>query len=1172
MKTILRVAISVALFAITYVPALTQNSATWEVWRDTDLFKLSTHTTDSATYTLVGRQLTIQFELRETFRTRPTRRLQITIPNFTGIGNYDPSTGTTTYWENFSTTEKCACFDHIINDVNITKYDSVKKEIGGTFNWKCSSTVSGSEINYRIRNGAFDLGAEKIALALTPQDSIVVATLTNDTTLRVTVNAKRGTAALPDVKIFVNNKVEEAGTAYTEKGTTNASGTFVYDFSFPKSTPSGNYVISFVGEKADVKKSDTAKVTVYWGSRFWNYTCAGLNVLEFDAGEGREWKPVSAGSPILKSAGPVTIGGILRVDGPMRINTTAGQIKVFVDNGAQIVLPNVHFSATETVDVDLTNITDNTSFPLPDCDGIISLAIGSDSVTKRLSRKLPGGIELSIKEFKIINRADAKGLSIKGKITVAQAKVGCDAVADSAGGFVVPDDQRQGLTVGVAITTAGWESLTFEAEAIALTHAVCMNQFAVNADFLNEVYSLAGKFTFPVKGTEISLSGGVLFKNNPANPDNKLHFDSLVASLELGECKPIAQTPLCFKALSLSTSGWSNPNANGRAVRAVVTLNSLEQAVLDRAQWVKTLFGEPVICELDGTVEYRHPLIFTGAIGAKFIKIPKLSAAKPWQMEGIHAASIDLNNSIGVTGSYKIGHLGIDDYFLSANGNLTFFWNPTIGLSATVTGLIRIPAAGGDVLNIPAAGALLRFLTLSGLIPQTLGTASASVLVHEDNGFSINATVDVTQHPVSFVRSLGRMSVDFSYKDSVGLKFRHDTLGSIHISQKLAESSQGVAKPIDTIVVDNSIERLIVLISGATTAPVSSITAPNGTVYSTTSADSTVQFFRTPGSEMSAWTVLNPTPGNWILTLTSPKAGDEVEIIANRSATPFSIAASENSRVISVTWDPTTHTNPSDEVRLFLDTDKSGFNGVFIGTAKEQTGTFTFTLPAEMTECTYYVHATRNVSGQPLVSTYSTTRISTAGSGVPSPVEVRALSNQLGQTSVSWRMAPGSLVNGFLIYVRDGQGMDSLYATAFAEDRMVMIDVVEQSTKQIVVVAFDNQGRRGCATDALAITTGIEEAPFVQTGESNHITVSIVPNPAQDRTTIRFTCGETNRSQASVQIVDVLGKVIATLDVPAPTTGWNSVEWNVAGYPAGTYYAKIVSPLGQAFAQLSVIK
>ncbi|MBK7186442.1 MAG: hypothetical protein IPH85_11080 [Ignavibacteria bacterium] len=101
MKVLVNVLIA-SFLAIVTVNA--QNTATWEVWRDADLFRLSTHATDSVTYTLEGGVLTLRFELREAFRSRPTRRLQITIPNFTGIKNYDPTTGTTTYWG-----EKCAC-------------------------------------------------------------------------------------------------------------------------------------------------------------------------------------------------------------------------------------------------------------------------------------------------------------------------------------------------------------------------------------------------------------------------------------------------------------------------------------------------------------------------------------------------------------------------------------------------------------------------------------------------------------------------------------------------------------------------------------------------------------------------------------------------------------------------------------------------------------------------------------------------------------------------------------------------------------------------------------------------------------------------------------------------------------------------------------------------------
>ncbi len=1137
-----------------------QNSATWEVWRDADLFKLSTHTTDSVTYSLEGGVLTLRFELREAFRGRPTRRLQITIPNFTGVKNYNPVSGSTTYWENFSTTEKCACFDHMVNDVNITKYDSVKKEISGTFNWKCVSNVSGTEINYRIRNGIFDVGAPKIALELNPKDSLVLKTVQADTTLRITITAKLGTTPVEGASIFVNNKLEENGPTFTLAGRTDAAGVLNYNFPFKKNTPEGNYEISFYAEKTDVRKSDTSKVTVFWGNRYWHYKCAGINVLEFDAGEGKEWKPESQGSAIITTGGPVMINGVIRVEGPLRINTTAGQVRIMPNPGTRIVMPDVQFAPDDRGDLELTNVFDPGLIPLPDCDGIISLALdpASQALTKKLTKKLPGGIELSLKSLKIINRADAKGIDMKGKITLGQARAGCDSPVDTSGGFDLSLGERIGVSVGVAITTAGWEKLSIDAENIALTHALCVNEFSVNADFVNRVYSLAGKLTFPVKGRDISLGGSVLFKNNPSNPDNKLHFDSLSASLDIGDCKPVPQTPLCFKALSFSTSGWSSATAAGRAVRVSATFNSLEQIILAKSAWVKQYFDAPEIFEFEATGEYRHPLIFSLTGVARALKLPKLSKSKPWQYESGTTIQADLNRSVGLYGEIKFGHLGLDDYFLSGTGGINFSWTPTLSLSCAGSYTVRIPAPGPDVLRLPVAGPILRFMSLSGFIPQTFGTGSVNALVSEDDGFRITASVDVRQHPIAYIRHFGRLSLDVQYKDTLSVTSKADTLGSIRVTRKDIEDAQGAAQPLHTIAVDGTVERVFVLISGANTAPVSRITSPSGTTYDGTSADSSVILFATPGNEMTSWTIVSPEEGDWTLALDSPAEGDEVDILVNRKATPFEVRATQNGRTVTVEWDPTAHSSQSDDVRIFVDIDNRGFDGSYVGKAFESTGSYSFEMPTDMTECSYRVYATRFVSGQPLISAYANEPISTPGTGVPQPAEVRATSNLLGRTVVSWRMEPGSAVNGFLVNVRNEDGTDSLYARAYAEDRSVELTIENHTTKRISITAFDRQGARGCATEALEITTGVDDADytgFVRGGSG--LEVRLAPNPTSGYTEIGLRVDVAQSSTAHIHVTDLLGCTVALFEATASAHGWSNVYWDATTAQPGSYLVRV---------------
>lgn len=1165
-----------ALFSLIASTAYAQNSATFEIWRDADLFKLSTNTTDSVTYTKVGSLLTITCEVREPFAPRTTRRLQITIPNFTGIGQYDPSTGASTYWENFTQTKSCNCFDAAINDVNITRYDSVRKEIGGTFNWKCQSFSNGSgeQINYRVRNGVFDVGAEKVKIELVPKDSIVVGELQNDTTLLVTVTAKKGTTPLAGVKIFISDKTSDASANYPEKGVTDANGAFAYTINFRKATPPGEYLVQVYGTKDDMRGSDTAKTTVYYGNRYWHYKCAGISVLEFDAGEGKEWKPETEGSATLKTTGTITVGGAIKIDGTVRINTTAGAQRVFVDGG-RVYIPSVRFAADDIGDLDLTNILTGSDLPLPNCDGIIEFAAGAAS--KKLSKKMPGGVEVELSSFSIINRADAKGLSIKGKITMGNARMGCDNVIDTSGGFDITEDPRQSLSIGVSVTnTNGFENLTFDAENISLSSWLCINEFSLNADFVNAVYALSGKVTFPAGGNDITLGAGVLFKKNPALADNKLHLDSVQASLELGECKPIGTTPLCFKGLTFSASGLAGATWNGATVRSSIIVNSLEAVILDRARWIEPIFGKPTIAEYEGTLEYRHPLVFTGTIAARHIKIDKLSASKPWQMEGVHSATLDFNNSAAVNGSMRIGHLGADDYFLACTGNMTFFWHPVIGVSATVNGLVRIPAPGPEVLDIAFIGTALRFMQLSGYIPMTLGSSAASILVNEDVGFAISTSVDVSQNPNDYVRAFGRMSLDFKYKDEVSFTTRVDTIGTYVQPVRppdYDEQVQDAAQPVDTIVVDNTMDRVFIMVIGAgtTAAPASSVKGPDGTVYTATSTDSSVRKFSTPNGEMTQWALINPAQGNWILTLTAPKPGDEVEVTVNRKERPFTIALTSADRTATVTWD-TAGSHEGDEVRIFLDADSDGYNGTYVGKSTASAGMYTYTLPATLTECAYSVYATRLASGQPIVSVYAPTAIPLTGtSGVVTPVEVTAIANQFGRTSVQWRMPIGSAVAGFLVYVSDGTGRDSVYATPFSGERFVMLDIANHLTKKIFIVAFDSNSARSCRTEAIVITTGIEDHPFVTAGGGVH--VSIVPNPTNGRTFIRYEAGNDVRtSDITIDIVNIFGNSITTLSPETATTGWNQVEWDASAFPSGTYYVRITTPAGITSVPVSVIR
>ncbi len=1136
-------------------------TASFEVWSDNgSLTKLSSNTTDSVLFTRQGSTAVIQCEVRETYNGRPTRRLQITLTNFTGVGNYSVNSGTS-YWENFSATKTCDCFGAASNLVKITDYDSVKNNCKGTFEFKCMSTsTAGDKLNYRIRNGSFDAGQPKISLDLLPKDTVKLRKVSQDTTIGIRIKVLDASGAVLDgADIFVNDNFATNSPAFTKAATTSSSGVFVYTTTIGTSTPSGIYNIKIYAQKSGMRSSDTMTVMYKYGKRYYDYICGGLSILSFDAGAGKEWTD-ETGSPTIKCDGPVTIGEVLKMDGVTRIDTTPGAIKVFM--GGRLYIPQVHFEDGSVEDFELS-LPSGQDFPLPDCNGIMKLAS-----EKKLVKKLPGGVELSLKEFSIINRPDAKGLRLKAGIKMANTSVGCNEAGAT-------DTAARGLDIGVSVTTSGFENLSIDVSEISLGPAFCIKEFSANADFVNKQYYVGGKISFPVKSNSITLGGGALFKNNLSNPDNQIHLDSLQASLELGTCKPIPETPLCFKGLSFSTSGLSASTWSGAAVRASVVVNSDEQIILSDAKfkWLNDLLGSPAIAEIEGTLEYRHPLIFTGAVTTRIAKLPVISEDKPWQIEGTHSATIDFNSSIAFNGAYKMGHLGGDDYFLNVTGNVTMQWIPVLGVSANVTGAAKIPKPSDEVLtDHPFVGGVLRFMQLSGWIPQDLGNSTALISQNEVDGFLMQADVDVSRNPIDYIRSFGRMSVKLAYKNSLSFSATQSSVppsrtqhGGIEIQSVKHDSPMLQAVALDTIKVDDSIERLFVVISGANKAPSSTLVDPDGTSFSIADTAKGIYRFATPQNEMVQWTIVNPKVGSWLLKLSSPTAGDSVEITANRKNVPFEIAATQTASKIECTWTSRT-ASPSDVVRFYLDTDTLGFNGIYVGSAPANSGAFSYTLPSNLTECSYHLYAVRSAKGYATQMNYAPGEIHGNGSIVPPPANVSATANSHGKTVVRWTRLSDPSVVGYSIFVVDKNNRDSLYAVVYASESEATLQLNNADMRNVYVCSFNAQGVRSCRTQGAAIVTEVHEDEQTVNPSFEHPVVAI-PNPAVNQ--VRIRCTEYIGSVLGAEIFDVNGHSRMTT---VSTTASDELSIDTHQFESGVYLVKVHTIRGVYWTRLSIIR
>jgi hypothetical protein len=82
--------------------------------------------------------------------------------------------------------------------------------------------------------------------------------------------------------------------------------------------------------------------------------------------------------------------------------------------------------------------------------------------------------------------------------------------------------------------------------------------------------------------------------------------------------------------------------------------------------------------------------------------------------------------------------------------------------------------------------------------------------------------------------------------------------------------------------------------------------------------------------------------------------------------------------------------------------------------------------------------------------------------------------------------------------------------------------------------------------------------------------VRIVPNPATDKATVRFTV--TENTTANVMVYDMTGRVVFSTTAADFATGAHSIDINTSNLPAGAYTVKLQTAKGATTQPLSVVK
>ena len=115
-----------------------------------------------------------------------------------------------------------------------------------------------------------------------------------------------------------------------------------------------------------------------------------------------------------------------------------------------------------------------------------------------------------------------------------------------------------------------------------------------------------------------------------------------------------------------------------------------------------------------------------------------------------------------------------------------------------------------------------------------------------------------------------------------------------------------------------------------------------------------------------------------------------------------------------------------------------------------------------------------------------------------------------------------------------------------------------QPVQQNIVLGFDGSNSLFSLTNPRAVMVGLHLDRFASVKETESINgLNIYPNPTQDNVTINYSLG--NASDVTIEVMDVTGKVVSTLNEGVQANGGHQVSLESASFESGVYYVTIVT-------------
>jgi hypothetical protein len=237
-----------------------------------------------------------------------------------------------------------------------------------------------------------------------------------------------------------------------------------------------------------------------------------------------------------------------------------------------------------------------------------------------------------------------------------------------------------------------------------------------------------------------------------------------------------------------------------------------------------------------------------------------------------------------------------------------------------------------------------------------------------------------------------------------------------------------------------------------------------------------------------------------------------------------------------------------------FDNDMIGFNGFRVAKGDAKTGSLSFTLNGNYTDCKYYLYA-QLMDESGVTETYADVAIENPLTTLAPPGNFSTqYDSETGEFDFSWDLNPSPVIDGYILSVTGESGKDSVYAI-LNSSRTSTSQVIENfAAKTAKIESFSNNGNIGCASASIGMSTGVEDFNLTEDLVNK---LKIFPNPTTGNCTIRyFVSGD---SRCEITVFDINGRKIAHPFKGFQPAGFHQVDFQYGNLPNGIYLIRFTN-------------